>query len=407
MPFFGLFSSLDREVRRALQGYWDSPAPGARGRLLGLALWPWAWLYEAVHRVRRLLYRRGVLPRRRLPRPVVSVGALRVGGSGKTPFVLWMAERLQRQGYRVAILTRGYRGSAKQGTRILLGPNLPAASAEEAGDEPCLLARSLPDVPVAVNRRRFEAGLAVLRSFPVDLFLMDDGFQHLELARDCDLVLIGEEDPGRLACLPRGPLREPASALADASVVVRLTPAGVPAPASPGAPARSQGRGAAPAPVHRANLQAGPLCALGGGSPVDPGLLRDRRVLAFCGIARPAYFWKLLAARGLRVEQRLAFPDHHVYSPGDCEDLVRRLSSVDLAVTTEKDAVKIAGLAWPEGKVFFLRVEVVMEDEGAFWDQLERAGVLGRGGPGRRPLEPQGASSQGETLTTSANNRGC
>jgi len=391
LPFFGLFSRLDQGLRRALQSYWDAPGAGGFGTAaLNLLLTPASWVYGVAQRMRRWCYRRGILTQRRLPCPVISVGALRVGGSGKTPFVLWLAQGLVQRGYRVAVLTRGYRGRGKAGTQLLLGANLTPRSPEQAGDEPCLLARALPGVPVAVNRWRYAGGLAVVRSFPVDIFLMDDGFQHLPLARDVDVVLIGGQDPDRLFCLPRGPLREPASALADASMIVRLSRGG--ADAAVGVGPRAQDSCGGIAPCCRARLEAGQLYSLEGRESLAPSRVRGKRIFAFCGIARETSFWRLLEANGLRPEERLAFPDHHRYSRGDCEALLGRLSSFDLAVTTEKDAVKVAHFAWPEGKVFFLRVALQLEDEERFWGQPAIAGVLGRIATQRR-LSPAAEAS--------------
>lgn len=381
-PGEGVFSFRVR-VRTVLQDFWAGSSPrGAKGLLLSMLLRPLSCLYGEVVRLRRALYRRGILAAERTGLPVISIGGIRVGGSGKTPFALWMARRLADRGHRVVLLTRGYGRRKKKGTIVLTRENVDRQDPLECGDEPVLLARSLEDVPVAVDGdRRRAANLAKERLSP-DLFLMDDGFQHLRLARDFDIVLVpwGGGVP-EAACLPRGPLREPLSSLREADVVVCVSWGGGESPGHgiPGDPwRRILG---ADVPVHAARVAVRGLHRLEDEGEVDPRKIANARVGAFCGIARPSAFRETLEGMGLKVGDRRDFPDHHPYSEKDHEELLRLLSGVDWLVTTEKDAVKIRRYEWPEGKVLFVRIGMELEDEPAFWERLERKGVL----PGKEP----------------------
>ncbi len=363
----GIVSRFEGNVRTALQQFWTPSSPkGPGGMILGLLLAPLSYIYDLALRLRRDLYRRGVLATRRAGLPVISIGGVRVGGSGKTPFAMWMARRLVDRGSRVVLLTRGYGRRRKQDTILLTRNGLEQEDPLDCGDEPYLLASNLPDVPVAVDGDRYRAAKLAEKWLSPDLFLMDDGFQHLRLARDFDIVLVpGDEDLSEAACLPRGPLREPLSALKDADVVVCI--------ASGDTWCRTL---EANVPVHVARLVPAGLHRLDDGGEVDPRELTGSKVGAFCGIARPEAFWRTLEEMGLGVDSRRDFPDHHPYSKQDHEDLLRLLSDSDRLVTTEKDAVKLRRYPWPEGKILFVRLDLVLEDEPAFWERVETRGVL-------------------------------
>jgi tetraacyldisaccharide 4'-kinase len=366
-------SRVEGTLRTALQAFWVPSSPrGAASRILSILLAPLSVLYALAVRVRRLLYREGILPKRRVDAPVISIGGVRVGGSGKTPFAQWMARKLSERGCRVVLLTRGYGRRKKQGTILLTRSVLDGWNPVDCGDEPYLLAEGLPDVPVAVDGDRYRAAKLAEERFSPDLFLMDDGFQHLRLDRGFDIVLVPEEEVlSAMACLPRGPLREPPSALKAADVLVRVCSDGW----------KEEGRCvsgeawwralAGDIPVHRVRIVPAGLHRLEDGHPVDLQGLGGRRIAAFCGIARPNTFWGALDEMGLRLEAKRDFPDHHPYSEQDHKDLLGLLEVYDSVVTTEKDAVKIRHYPWPEGKILFLRLDLALEDEPAFWARLE------------------------------------
>jgi len=368
-----------------LQNFWEGH-PRERNPFMNfffLLLAPASWLYGCVLRLRRWAFRAGCLPSRRLSSKVLSVGGIRVGGTGKTPFVIWLAAALRDRGYRVAVLTRGYARRNTRDTQIVLHEELDRWDPLDCGDEPYLLARSLRGVPVVVDSDRYRGGSIAQRRFPVDLFLLDDGFQHRRLARDCDIVLLtGEEGEAGASCLPKGPLREPISALRDAHALVRMH--GLPTDAAPGLHHPAADLQPRPEiPCFRAGLRRAGFFSLPEQKLVHPSSLEGAGVLAFCGIARPQSFWSVLESAGLGIVARRAFPDHHRYGEHDFQDLSRALSTAQWAVTTEKDAVKISRFPWPAGRVLFLRMEVLLEDEELFWTfLLERLVVQAEGGGG-------------------------
>jgi tetraacyldisaccharide 4'-kinase len=264
-------------------------------------------------RARNALYDRGTVRVRKLQGPVVSVGNLSVGGSGKTPFVLLLGELLTARGVKFDILSRGY-GRQTRGIALVD----PGGSPREFGDEPLLLARRL-GVPVIVGEDRYEAGQFGERSFGPQLHLLDDGFQHRALARDFDIVLVTPED-ARDRLLPAGRLREPLASLSRADAVVLTS----------GAPPESF-------PLNGKVVWR-----------VRRGLSLTHvpsRPVAFCGIARPHNFLLQLRTAGIEPVAQAVYRDHHAYTDRDIHDLLklRQQSEAEGFVTTEKDAVNLGG----------------------------------------------------------------
>jgi tetraacyldisaccharide 4'-kinase len=297
---------------------------------------PWQLFYGAAHRLRRSWYRKRA---RSLDRPVVSVGNLHWGGGGKTPLVAALAGHLRDRGEQVAILSRGYGGKGK-GIRLVSHGQGPLLGPLIAGDEPVQLAGDLPGVAVVVGPDRWAAGKEALERLSPrpTLFLLDDGFSHLALRRDIDLLALPWTDPfagGRL--LPAGRLREPlsSSSRADAALLT-----GAPDEPNLGdelaATLRVHGfRG--PAFAARVETEA-PVLANGTKLPAGS------QVLAVSGIARPEPFENSLRAAGFEVAEHLVFADHHAYPDSSFERIRRAWRDGYAAVlTTAKDRVKIAG----------------------------------------------------------------
>jgi tetraacyldisaccharide 4'-kinase len=314
---------------------------------------PWlstaAALFGAGVALRGLLYDHGLLtPARVEGLRVLSVGNLTVGGTGKTPAVAWLAAALAARGARVAVLSRGYGRRERRALRVE-----PAHSAAEVGDEPLLLARALPGVPVYVGPDRVQLAHRA-RAEGADWALLDDGFQHRRLARDVDLVVVDAASPfGNGLLLPAGPLREPVSAARRATAVwLRCDRADAPVPAP-----------WAHLPVIRAaHLPGAVLDPAGARHPL--AVLAGRRVLAFAGLARPRGFFASLSALGAEVVQARAFADHHAYSREELKRLAGEASRLGAqCITTAKDAVRL-----PQGAldawVLEQRVEVL---DGAHW----------------------------------------
>jgi tetraacyldisaccharide 4'-kinase len=241
-----------------------------------ILLKPLELLWRGVNRARRALYRAGILKAKRLPRPVISVGSIAAGGAGKTPATIAITRFLMTRGYKVAVLTRGY-GRAGAGGRV------EGLDAAKYGDEPVLMKKSLPGVEVIVGHDRYRSGLSVAG----DVFILDDGFQHLQLARDVDVVIDA----------PSEWYREGRSALRHADFVI----------------------------PRRLSIRC--------------DAVRGKRVFAFAGLADNEQFFEALRACGAVVVGTRGFPDHHRYTAADLAAI--RNVEADLVVTTEKDAVKI------------------------------------------------------------------
>lgn len=338
-----------------------------RRRTLLLPLVP---LYGAVVRWKRRMFAEGRLRSRSLDDVVISVGSVSAGGAGKTPVVLLLAKMLSRRGYAVRILTRGYgrRAGYGWGSRLVERVD-PAGDAGRFGDEPVLLARR-SGVPVYVGADRYRAGRLAeglrderFRGSRQVVYLLDDGFQHRQLKRDLDLVLLTRKDVEDVL-LPAGDLREPLSTLGDADVVVLREDEA----ASLGELLAGLKQGAGSQPVWVVRRRLNLITAGGGRLPMRP--------LVFCGIARPEGFLSMLEAEGLRPAATVIFGDHHGYGERDVDRLVERAKAAgaDGFVTTEKDAVKLkAGMRGQMERVGplvvpELRVELV--DERAALQQM-------------------------------------
>ncbi len=308
--------------------------------------------YGAVQKLRAACYRHRLLPSRRLPCRVISIGNITVGGTGKTPMTIFVADEIRRADYRVVVISRGYRGDAEKRGGVVSDGRTILMKANTAGDEPYLIARRLKDVPVLVGKNRFAAGMLACDIFQPDVIVLDDAFQHLQLQRDLDLVLLDCGHPlGNRHLLPRGVLRESPAALARSSACI-LTRCRDDAaiPAADGLQSLASGR-----PFFRSTYI--PFCyATDGGEQkafdaagvrtvtLDPQKIKDRKVFAFSGIARNDDFRRTAAELGFDISGFLDFADHHPYTVGDLSKIVSRARhcGADELITTEKDYVRIA-----------------------------------------------------------------
>jgi tetraacyldisaccharide 4'-kinase len=291
--------------------------------------------YQGAVAARNRLYDRGILRQERLPCPVISVGNLTVGGTGKTPTVILIARMLREKGRRPAVLSRGYGGTARapvntvsDGKQILMGWRA-------AGDEPILIAKAVPGVPVLIGPERVRTGRTAIERYSADVLILDDAFQHRALFRDLDVVLLDSARPlGNGSLLPRGPLREPQEALWRAHLLIRTGDPGSedPLPELPSLPSFRS--------VHRPRS----LVEAATGRALPLAELRGKKVCAFAGIGNPAAFRQTLAGLGAEVIAFRAFPDHHPYGPSDLEALRRLADEVaaERTVTTEKDGIRLA-----------------------------------------------------------------
>ena len=347
---------------------------------------PGAFLYSGLVGIRNALYDAGILKPRSLPCPVIAIGNLTVGGTGKTPIAAWVAGSLRDTGRRVAVLSRGY-GRRGGGTRLVSDGRQILLEADRAGDEPYLIARDTPGVVVAVGADRAAAASLVRAATGApDLIVLDDGFQHRRLRRDLDIVLVDGVDPwGNGRMLPRGPLREPVKSLerADAIVVTRST--GTMPPELAAALDRYNPR----ARVMHCRLESDGFLRVEG-DPVDPAALRGFATFVFSGIARPERFEDDVRRLGLRIVGTRRFADHHRYRAADLREIeaAARTAGAGSLTTTEKDLVRIVDPAPAGLPIHALRLRVVFRpgDDPRAWilERLAAAGAAGTAGAGAR-----------------------
>jgi tetraacyldisaccharide 4'-kinase len=316
-------------------------------------------LYGAFAAARVTAYRRGLLPRHRLQGPVISVGNLSVGGSGKTPVVARLAELLRAEDLPVSVLSRGYRGSFRGQALVVSDGSGLRATAAEAGDEPVMLGRFLPGVVVAVGRHRDAVGRAVEDRFGPRVHLLDDGFQHLRLVRDLDLLCLASCDLDDRP-LPAGRLRENAGAAERADFVLVTGTESLPT-----------GRWAelerALGPERAFRVRRRPL---GFFSPAGEARPAPSRPFLFAGIARPERFAADVRA-SCPVVGTAFFRDHHAFSAADVEGVAARAraASADALVTTAKDAERLGTLEAGLPLLVF-RVAAEIDDEARLLERI-------------------------------------
>jgi tetraacyldisaccharide 4'-kinase len=327
--------------------------------LLRMLLWPLSVVYGAVVSARVWLYRHGWLKQKRLKGTVISVGNLTVGGTGKTPMVIWLAEQFLAEGKRVAILSRGFRGT--NGT----------------SDEVELMKFRLQGrVSFGVGKNRFAEGHRLESERPIDVFLLDDGFQHLQLARGLDILLMdASRSLSREALLPAGRLREPLAAMSRANLIV-FTRAETASGTLEAIGKLDQ------YPVFAASTRLLGFRRFGG----DVNLLSTNEIgvgpfFAFCGIGNPDAFFRDLGSWGISVCGQTVFPDHHRYTGGDILAVQQAGKRVGTSafVTTEKDAQNLSRLKFVEAPLYVAVIEMVVTPEADFRNVLDQTLATGAG----------------------------
>jgi tetraacyldisaccharide 4'-kinase len=299
-------------------------------------------VYGIVVRIRACLYENGIARSKRLPCKVVSIGNVTLGGTGKTPLTLYVAELLKRSGYKVVVISRGYGGRSEKSGGILSDGNAIFMDAEQGGDEPCLMATSLRGIPVIVGANRHMAGEKAMRSFGPDVLLLDDAFQHIQLQRDLDICLCDARKPfGNRHLVPRGRLREPVSHLRRAHAIV-LTRYSM-SEKMPEADRVTIEKYAPGRPVFRCSHMPAGLKNPATGKTHGAGTVTGRKVVAFSGIAENDDFAAMLCGIGADIAGFMSFADHHPYSETDVKEILQTAKdlNVDYIVTTEKDYVRI------------------------------------------------------------------
>jgi tetraacyldisaccharide 4'-kinase len=326
--------------------------------------------------------------RESLPGYVVSVGNITVGGTGKTPAVCMLAQWALKEGLRPAILSRGYGGGYQSESLLVSDGKEIFAGPDEAGDEPCLMARGVPGVPVVVSKRRFLAGRLAHEIFKSDIFILDDGFQHLSLARDLDLVLLDAASPfGNGHLLPRGPLREPKGHLgrADAFILTR-SGRGTPGKDTPGKDLGKELKAFLAEkypeiPRFESDHLPRQVTFPVKGKSLPQDNLKGKRVGAFAAIANPDAFRQTLRELGAEVVFFKSFRDHHPYVREEFRALVeeKARSGAEYLLTTEKDWVRLEALRPEEPGLGYLEIVFSLLNQEARFFQMLRDGIKEKG----------------------------
>ncbi len=306
-------------------------------KMLRILLWPLSLLYLTVIFIRNKLYDTSIFKSFKINSLVVSIGNISVGGTGKTPVIIALAELLRSKGKKVAILSRGY-GRKSRGVVIVSHGRGPACKVEIAGDEPFLLATELPDIPFVVAENRIAGARELCRLFAPEIILLDDGFQHRKIKRDLDIVLI---DSKRLlynkSLLPAGPYREglrslrrahfilPVNCCAGQIIVMKILCKKT------------------AASLYPTDINSQQLTLPNSGTTAGMQLLRHKKVLVFCGIGQPEKLRETLRQAGAEIIAFMTFPDHFDYQEEDLDKLISKFnnSSAELIISTAKDWVKI------------------------------------------------------------------
>jgi tetraacyldisaccharide 4'-kinase len=324
-----------------------------------IVLPPLSILYGAVTRTRLSLYRRGTFHTTKLERPVISVGNITTGGTGKTPLVEWVVRTLAAKGKKVCILTRGY-GRKDPHLQVIVSDGYDMlASPNEAGDEPYLLATNLSGLAAVISSAdRIAAGQEAIKDFGSDCFVLDDGFQHLRLARDLNIVTIDATNPwGGGMLLPYGRLRESPEGLsrADCVVITRCDQVDDLDPLRSDILKLTGDR-----PIFHSQMRTSRVVSLKNGSQT---LAPPARVAAFCAVGNPASFFEHLQRSGYELALQKSFPDHHIYSQAEIDSIVRSAeeTGANALITTAKDAVKLRPLSFSI-PCYVLEIEVAIEN---------------------------------------------
>ena len=346
---------MNRRIDRIL--YQKEKSLGMKALLFPLYLLsiPYGW----ATRLRSVLYAGNRLKSNWLPCPIISVGNITVGGTGKTPLVMALAKGLKERGIPVAILSRGYKGKRTSEIIVCDGRDI-SLSPEEAGDEPYLMARRLRETPVLIGEDRFTNGRIALQRYPVRGIILDDGFQHLQLRRDLDILLIDSTVGfGDHHLLPRGILREPLTHLRRADLLM-LTKVENPEACQP---LERLIRKICPhVPLFHSHYE--PLGLIGPREEREElGSFQGKKVLALSGIANPLAFSSLLKKCGMKVINEVIFPDHYRYTQKDLTSLEEKRKGADWIVTTEKDLVRLENLDTRHLPIRALRIEMRIWEE--------------------------------------------
>jgi tetraacyldisaccharide 4'-kinase len=337
---------------------WNDDGSSTPGSPLKAILYTLSLLYLLITKFRNWLYDHKILKAVKLSCPVISIGNITVGGTGKTPCVIMLAQMLKEQGFHPVVLSRGYGGKSTQSINIISNGCIIMHSDKFAGDEPLLIARSLPGIPVITGPRRILTGQFAISNLDADILICDDAFQHRQIFRDINIVLLDSERPrGNGHLLPRGSLRESWAELSRRADAVILT--------------RSSQTGESNSfigkeyllkaiPLFRSRHKAKDIVAGNFSSSLPLSSLKGKKMCAFAGIADPRHFLNTLSDTEAEIVSYDIFSDHHYYSRRELEQIRNNFlkSKADFLITTEKDGMRLLEFKDILETIYFLRVEM-------------------------------------------------
>ncbi len=328
-------------------------------------------IYGWIIRLRNRMYDRAVFKIKKLRCRVISIGNITVGGTGKTPMAIMLANLLEKRGYRPAVLSRGYGGKNKKRITVVSDESHILAKSREAGDEPVLIAKAAKGVPVITGAKRYLTGKYAVDNLGVDVLILDDAFQHRSLFRDIDIILLDSEKPfGNGFLLPRGSLRERKESLERADIVV-LTGEN-----ENGDSTLLNKKGAVP--IFRGYHKPKELVKGEEGNSYSLEYLSGKKICAFAGIAKPEAFEETIVTLGGEVVSLIAFPDHHRYTTSDIKEIKRAASnySSEIIVTTEKDGIKLIDFPDFFRDIYLLRIEMTIVNRSREFENMILSGHL-------------------------------
>ncbi len=330
-----------------------------------------SWFYGFGHRCRLSLYKIGILKIKSLPVPVISIGNITVGGTGKTPTVIMIAELLHEMGKKVAVLSRGYKGKAEGEINVVSDGNKVFMNPLQSGDEPYMMATRLKGVPVITGSDRYKTGKYAIEKFGAEVILMDDGYQHVQVNRNLNILLLDSNSPfGNGYLLPRGTLREPPSYTNRADVVIFT---------------KNSRHSAFGIRFHNLDIS---ICKsryisegfvdMNSNKAISLDEARGKRGFAFCGIASPDSFNNSLTEVGINIGGFVSFEDHYQFNKADIDNLINRAKETgsEVLITTEKDAARLKEFEPISFPVWILKIRMeIFEGREILLSKIKEIGI--------------------------------
>jgi tetraacyldisaccharide 4'-kinase len=363
-------------LRASIEKLINIKNPGILTSLILLPLTVCAYLYRLVVFFRTLLYQWNILRRHRIACKVIAIGNITVGGTGKTTTVCHLARCFKREGCRVVVLNRGYRGSQSGKPQVVSDGVKILAAPEAVGDEAWMLAKKLPGVPVVTGKDRVAAGKMAVELLNAQIAILDDGFQYYRLERDLDVVLINARNPfGNGFLLPRGTLREPLSALKRAPLIL-VTKSDMNS-CNIGELEERIGTYNPDARIFKSSLKTVSLKKVQGEQEVPLDSVEGKRAVGLCSIGDPDSFFSILNSLNVLLVGKLVFPDHHTFQERDYKLIRHWTEKSELIITTEKDIARIDLDMVQKEKLLIIEIEQVIDNEELFTRSLkELAGMV-------------------------------